>query len=116
LIGAIVLSALVAVAQHPTTYNVYIRPRYQAFGYAGTLTLTFQGNRVRGTYRDADTAIARTVSGRLDGRRISLEVPTLGRLYVDGTVESNGDIDGYGTSTSAGTLYVFTASREPASP
>ncbi len=114
---SMVLSLLVAISQPPATYNVYIRPRFEAFGYAGTLTLRFAGNGIiNGTYRDANGAIPQSVQGSIKGSTIYLDLPTLGRLHVTGHVEPNGDIDGFGSplSGSSTTLYIFTASREPA--
>lgn len=105
------LHALV-LAILPQVYHTYIRPRYESFGWSGTLTLYIKNGSVTGSYRaDDGSLVTKWVTGKSDGTHIWLNIPTLGGLRVDGTIK-NGAIDGYATSLKKPGPYVFTATPD----
>jgi hypothetical protein len=108
--------AVVAVTtQVTTTYQTYLRPRYESYGYSGTLTLRISSDGiVNGTYRpDSGSPFPSAVTGGVDGSKIWLDIPTLGGVHIEGTIK-NGRIDGLGPSRASNRNYVFSAT--PKSP
>jgi len=102
------LHALV-LAILPQVYQTYIRPRFEAFGWSGTLTLYVNNGDVTGTYRpDSGSPLTQSVIGHRDGTHIWLDISTLGGLKINGTIK-NGAISGLGTSPEKAGAYIFIA-------
>lgn len=99
-------------------YRTYIRPRFESFGYAGELRISIVNGYVNGTYRPDTGGTLTQVHGGSQGSDIWLDVATLGRVHIQGKIESDGAITGMGAPSGGGaTQYVFTATPEPsASP
>jgi hypothetical protein len=114
-------SAPSAVAQATPSpqiaYRTYIRPRFDSFGYAGELRIAVVNGYVIGTYRpDTGGTIAR-VAGGSQGSDIWLDIPTLGGIHIQGSVQSDGSITGLGTPLGpSAKQYVFTAKPEASPP
>jgi hypothetical protein len=110
-------SAPSAVAQATPSpqiaYRTYIRPRFDA----GELRIAVVNGYVIGTYRpDTGGTIAR-VAGGSQGSDIWLDIPTLGGIHIQGSVQSDGSITGLGTPLGpSAKQYVFTAKPEASPP
>jgi len=102
----------VAVTLHPTTYRTEIRPRFEAWGYNGTMTLWSSNGYIHGTYRaDSGDSTLVTCSGGRSGAKIWLDIPTLGDLHIEAHFDGR-VITGLGTTRSGNKQYVFTATPE----
>lgn len=104
-----------AVAQ-PYAYHMYVRGRFESFGYGGELRFTISNGYVTGTYRPDTGGTVTTVHGGNQGSHFWFDIGTLGGLHVDGTLQSNGSIKGMGSSTTGGKQWVFTATPLTGSP
>lgn len=100
-IAAIAVLALgpvaVALAQDGVTRHYYTELyRYPEGGFptSATMDLTFRANgTIVGYYRPTDGGL-RTVSGSISGERIALSIGGLGGIQVNGTMTSDGRIEG----------------------
>lgn len=105
------VAASTVTTSGPTTYQTYLRPRFQSFGYSGTLTLWISSNGiVHGTYRpDSGSLVPGSVTGGTDGSKIWLDIPTLGGVHIEGKMDKKGVITGLGPSRTGDHAYVLTA-------
>lgn len=105
----------VAAAPVPQVYRAEFRPRFQAFGYAGRLTLYVSPDGyISGTYRPQSGGGITTVRGGREGDRVWFDVQTLGGVHVEGHVNGRGVITGIGTPLGPqNRTYVFTATPQP---
>ncbi len=101
------LPAVVAETTPSRSYHTYIRRRYQAFGYAGELTIRVRDGYVHGTYRPESGGRLSTVTGGTDGKHIWFDLATLGGIHVNAAYEGERIV---GSGVSHGThTWVFTA-------
>jgi hypothetical protein len=101
----------VAATDAPRVYRTYIQGRYESFGYAGTLKLTFSNGYVNGTYVPDTGGIApESISGGYNGAKVWIDFRSYNRLHIEGTIGSNGDIKGYGAPLQGANpkQYIFT--------
>ena len=110
---AAVQTVAVDNASPPYAYHMYVRGRFDAFGYGGELRFTITNGYVTGTYRPDTGGTLTTVHGGSQGSHIWFDIATLGGLHIDGTMQSNGAIKGMGSSTAGGKQWVFTATPLP---
>jgi len=109
------IAGAVAQATPPPVlvYRTYIRPRFESFGYAGELRITIVNGYVNGTYRPDTGGSLTSVRGGSQGSDIWLDIATLGRIHIQGTLKSDGTISGVGVPLGSSTKqYVFTATPE----
>ena len=94
-------------------YRTYIRPRFESFGYAGEMRITISNGYVNGTYRPDTGGTLTPVHGGSQGSDIWFDIATLGSIHIQGKVNGDGTITGYGAPSGlSGTQYVFTAKPE----
>lgn len=107
-------AALVADASPaPQSYRTQLRPRFQAFGYTGELKLIFSSDGyVNGTYRPDTGGRLTMVRGGRQGKHIWFDLPTLGGVHVEATIDDSG-ITGVGSALGPSNReYIFTATPE----
>jgi hypothetical protein len=116
MLAAIILAAVLAQTPGTHAYHVQFRPRLEAFGFTGELTLTLSDKGyVNGTYRADSGGTLKPVHGGYRGDQIWFDVPTLGGLHVEATMK-NEAMSGVAAPTGTSTRqYIFTATPE-ASP
>ena len=84
------LPAFASATQMATsqTYSTTLASPYYPGAFEGTLTLnTAADGSINGFYRPADTGRIGEVTGGTDGKTIWLDLPTLGRIHIDGKVD-----------------------------
>ncbi|HEY5341883.1 MAG TPA: hypothetical protein VIK27_12715 [Candidatus Aquilonibacter sp.] len=98
----------------PQVYRTLIRGRFEAFGYSGVMRLHFSDDGyVNGTYRPDSGGGIGTVRGGHQGKRIWLDIATLGGIHVEATLD-HGVIKGVAAPLGPqATQYVFTATPQP---
>lgn len=114
LLALLLLIAPVAqTAPAPQTYRVEIHPRFDPAGFAGELKLWVSSNGyVNGLYRPDTGGGLANVRGARQGTHMWLDIPALGRLHVEATVDQYGAITGMGSFAGRSEIYIFTAKPE----
>jgi hypothetical protein len=113
------LAVLPALSQAATNQSqVPVRATYQASlqpitqleaPWTGTLQLTINPNGIiQGYYHPADQMAFIPVTGGQDGNSVWLDIGTMGRLHVNGTLH-NGTIAGSAVDERTNETYSFTA-------
>lgn len=96
------------------TYQTYLRPRFESFGYAARMTLTVsRDGYVNGTYRPQSGGGIDTVRGGRRGDKIWFDIAAFGGVHVEGAVDDSGAISGLASALGPRSkTYVFTATPE----
>lgn len=102
----------------PQVYRVDIHPRFDPVGSTGELKLWVSSDGyVNGLYRPDTGGSLENVRGGRQGTHLWLDIPALGGLHVEATVDQKGALSGTASSNSSRKVYIFTAKpEEPSDP